>query len=101
MTEAEVRDALRVVVDPELGVNIVDLGLVYDVSVDDARIRVTMAMTSPMCPLGDYLKDAAVAAIRTRVPDAGEVAVEIVDDPPWHPDLMSPQAKKQLGGAES
>jgi metal-sulfur cluster biosynthetic enzyme len=54
-----------------------------------------------MCPLGDYLKDAAVAAIRTRVPDAGEVAVEIVDDPPWHPDLMSPQAKKQLGGAES
>jgi hypothetical protein len=57
-TEPAVRDALRQVIDPELGINIVDLGIVYGIEIeDDSRVRVVMTMTSPACPLDDYLKD--------------------------------------------
>ena len=56
-TEPDIREALRQVLDPEIGVNIVDLGLVYRIEVDGARVRIAMTMTSPACPLADYLKD--------------------------------------------
>lgn len=98
MTESEIREALSTVVDPELGVNIVDLGLVYDISIRDGSVHVAMTMTSPMCPLGDYLKDAAESAIRTRVPDVQLVTIAIVQDPPWDPSLMSDDARRQLAG---
>ena len=57
-TDTDIREALRYVIDPEIGVNIVDLGLVYRIEVDGARARIAMTMTSPACPLADYLKDA-------------------------------------------
>lgn len=96
MTEADVRDALREVVDPEIGVNIVDLGLVYGVQLDGHDVRVTMTMTSAACPLGEYLQDLARSAIRLHLPDARRVVVDLVSDPPWTADMMSDAARRQL-----
>lgn len=96
MIEADVREALREVVDPELGINIVDLGLVYRVDVDDHSARITMTMTNPACPLRDYLQDLVESTVTSRVPDAQNVIVEIVTDPPWTADLMSDAARRQM-----
>jgi metal-sulfur cluster biosynthetic enzyme len=96
MTETDVRDALHDVIDPELGVNIVDLGLIYGIEVDDASVRITMTMTSPACPLRDYLQDLVESAVTSRIPDARHVSVEIVTEPPWSEDLMSEAARRQL-----
>lgn len=96
MTEEDVREALRDVIDPELGVNIVDLGLVYGIETADASVRITMTMTSPACPLRDYLQDLVESAVTSRVPDAQQVTVEIVTEPPWSADLMSEAARRQL-----
>ena len=94
---ADVIAALREVIDPELGVNIVDLGLVYAVDVDDdGSARVTMTMTSPACPMRDYLEGLVESSILERVPDIRSVRVEIVEEPPWSPDLMSEAARRQL-----
>lgn len=100
ITETAVRDALRQVLDPELGVNIVDLGLVYGVDVDDSRshVRVTMTMTSPACPLGDYLKDLVESMVKMRVPDVQDIEIAIVWEPAWNADMMSADAKRELGG---
>jgi metal-sulfur cluster biosynthetic enzyme len=96
MTDDEIREALRDVVDPELGVNIVDLGLVRRIDVAGRTVRITMTMTSPACPLRDYLQDLVESNVLSRSPDAESVIVEIVDDPPWSPDLMSDAARRQL-----
>jgi metal-sulfur cluster biosynthetic enzyme len=96
MTESDVRAALYDVIDPELGVNIVDLGLIYRVEVDDHSVRITMTMTSPACPLRDYLQDLVESAVTSRVADAQTVVVEIVTEPPWTEDLMSDAARRQL-----
>ena len=96
MTATDVREALRAVIDPEIGVNIVDLGLVYGVSIDDARVRVTMTMTSPACPVAEYLKVDAQAAVRARVAGVEVVEIAIVWEPPWTPDRMSDEARRQL-----
>jgi metal-sulfur cluster biosynthetic enzyme len=96
MTEDEVRQALHEVVDPELGVNIVDLGLVRAIDVSGDAARITMTMTSPACPLRDYLQDLVESSVMSRVPDVRSVVVEIVDDPPWSPELMSDAARRQL-----
>lgn len=94
---ARVRECLRGVIDPELGVNIVDLGLVYRVTVEDDRVEVVMTMTSPTCPLGERLASEAEAAVRRCAPEAREVDVRVALFPPWHPGLMSDAAKLQLG----
>ena len=96
MTESDVRAALYDVIDPELGVNIVDLGLIYRVEVDDHSVRITMTKTSPACPLRDYLQDLVESAVTSRVADAQTVVVEIVTEPPWTEDLMSDAARRQL-----
>ncbi len=97
MTEADVREALRDVLDPELGVNIVDLGLVYDVTVEGETAVVTMTMTTPACPLRDYLQSVVESEVLARVPDARSVTVHVVDDPPWNQAMMSDAARAQLG----
>jgi metal-sulfur cluster biosynthetic enzyme len=97
VTEQQVLEALREVVDPEIGVNIVDLGLVYSTSVEDGRVHVAMTMTTRACPLHAYLTEAADAAIRRHAPDAQSVEIEMVWDPPWSPAMMSETAKQQLG----
>jgi len=95
-TDTDIRDALRHVIDPEIGVNIVDLGLVYRIEVEGARARIAMTMTSPACPLVDYLKDLVTSAIRQHVPDVGDVDINIEWEPPWDPDMMSEEARRQL-----
>ncbi len=100
MTENEIRDALRGVIDPELGVNIVDLGLVYGVGIDGSRVRVDMTMTTPACPLGDYLRDLVESGIKQRIAGVERVDVDLVWDPPWNPDMMSDAARRRLEGGE-
>jgi metal-sulfur cluster biosynthetic enzyme len=99
MTEADVRDALRDVIDPELGVNIVDLGLVYGIDVDGRSVRIRMTMTSPACPLRDFLKTQVVEAIEgVGGADFDDIEIDIVTEPPWTADRMSDSARRQLGG---
>jgi metal-sulfur cluster biosynthetic enzyme len=87
--------ALYDVIDPELGINIVDLGLVYDVEADEDRVRVAMTMTTPACPLHAYLTQEAKSALLGA--GAHLVRVDLVWDPPWDPSLMSNDAKQMLG----
>jgi metal-sulfur cluster biosynthetic enzyme len=96
-SEDSVREALRSVIDPEAGMNIVDLGLVYGIEATAARIRVRMTMTTPSCPVGPMLVDEAKEAIRDALPEAAEVEVELVWEPPWHAGLMSERAKQHFG----
>ncbi len=96
--EANVHAALATVYDPEIPVNIVDLGLIYDVTVDreNGRVAVTMTLTAPGCGMGDVL----VAEVKRRigrVPGVTSVDVELVFDPPWSRDMMSEEAQLSLG----
>jgi metal-sulfur cluster biosynthetic enzyme len=98
MTETDVREALRTVIDPELGINIVDLGLVYGIAIDGGQVRVSMTMTSPACPLGSYLKDLVESTVSWRVPGVTSVDIDLVWTPPWDPALMSDEGRRQLEG---
>ncbi len=94
-------DQLKTVYDPEIPVNIVDLGLVYSCDIAPLelggnRVRIKMSMTAPGCGMGNVLK-ADVESKLSRLPSVKEVHVEVVFDPPWHPGLMSDAAKLQLG----
>jgi len=93
----EVLEALRHVVDPEIGINVVDLGLVYEANARDGHVRVVMTMTTPACPLGESLAEDARAAIREHVSAVKSVAVDLVWEPPWQPSMMSDAARAQLG----
>jgi metal-sulfur cluster biosynthetic enzyme len=93
MDEAALFDALRAVDDPEAGVNIVDLGLVYEVAATPPTATVRMTMTSPACPLGDFLSDSVKAELQRQFPELTEVVVEFVWDPPWTPERMSETAR--------
>ena len=97
ITETAIREALRQVIDPELGINIVDLGLVYAVEIDGTRVRVVMTMTSPACPLGDYLKDLVDSTVKWRVRDVEDVEIVLVWEPPWTPAMMSDHARDRFG----
>lgn len=97
LSPEQVLQALQQVFDPELGVNIVDLGLVYGVEVEGNRVRLRMTMTTPACPLGGYLEEAVRRTLRQEFPTLHTVAVEWVWEPPWSPERMSPEARKQLG----
>lgn len=88
--------ALREVIDPELGIDVVDLGLVYGVDIDGADVRVQLTMTTPACPLGDHIVNDAEARIEA-VEGVASVSVELVWEPPWTPDLMSDAAREALG----
>ena len=97
MDESEVMQALSGVEDPEAGMSIVDLGLVYEVHATPGSVTVTMTMTSPACPAAPYLVDEATAAIRALAPADTDVQVELVWDPPWTPERMSPEAQSRFG----
>lgn len=96
-THAEVEEALREVNDPELGVNIVDLGLVYGIEIRDTGVHVELTMTSRACPLGNHILVEAEAAVRRHLPSARNVEVRLVWDPPWSRERMTPAAKLLLG----
>ena len=101
VAEDKVREALKQVIDPELFVNIVDLGLIYEIKVNDADagksdVEVEMTMTSPACPAGPQLLGQSKDFV-SRLEDVGEVDIQLVMEPPWTPDRMTEDARDQLG----
>lgn len=96
LDETAVRDALKQVIDPEVGMNIVDLGLIYTVRLTDALIAVEMTMTSPACPMGQMIMDEVDAALRRLAPELDR-SVELVWQPEWTPAMMSDTAKAHFG----
>ena len=100
IAEDTVREALKEVIDPELFVNIVDLGLIYTISIDEvedkSNVTIEMTMTSPACPAGPQLLGNS-KSVTERLEGVGEVEVKLVMMPPWTPDRMTEDAKDQLG----
>jgi metal-sulfur cluster biosynthetic enzyme len=96
VTADQVKLALRKVKDPELNLNIVDLGLIYEIKVDDGNVAVDMSLTSPGCPSGPEIMGHADTAIK-NVPGVGTVAVNLVWSPPWSPDRIEPRIRAYLG----
>lgn len=96
-TESSLREALRQVIDPEAGMNIVDLGLVYGVRVDAGRVEVDLTMTTPACPMGAMIVDEARAVLRRALPAKINLVVNLVWEPPWAPSMMSNHARKHFG----
>jgi metal-sulfur cluster biosynthetic enzyme len=94
-----VRETLRQVMDPEAGMNIVDLGLVYGIEVGEPGVRVQLTMTSAACPMADMIVDDAYAALEGALPRNTPVDIELVWDPPWTPDRMSGLAREHFGWA--
>jgi metal-sulfur cluster biosynthetic enzyme len=97
MDESEVRQALKSVEDPEAGLSVLDLGLVYGIALGPGKVRVEMTMTSPACPASDYIVDEAAAAIRAVAPEGTDVEVRLVWEPPWTPERMSEEARARFG----
>jgi len=96
-THEELMHKLWEVMDPELNMSIVDLGLVYDVQYDNGDVLVTMTLTSPGCPLGPVIRGEAYARVR-ELPGVNDVDVQIVWNPPWDPRTMaSEDVRMQLG----
>ena len=96
LTEERVRDALRNVFDPELGVNIVDLGLVYSVKVEEGVVHIEYTLTTMGCPIGPLIEQ-QMAQLLATVPGVETVDAEMVLRPPWSPEMMSEEAKAALG----
>lgn len=92
-----IRGALREVIDPEVGMNVVDLGLIYGIDAAGQRVNITMTMTTPACPMGSYLTDRVREAAQQAVPEAGEIRVDLVWEPHWSPEMMSDHAKRHFG----
>jgi metal-sulfur cluster biosynthetic enzyme len=91
-----VQAALAGVWDPELALDVVSMGLVYDLRVDAERVEIDMTLTTPGCPVSEQLPAEVLAAVQAAVPDV-EVVVNLVWEPPWTPDRLSPAALHQLG----
>lgn len=100
VAEEAIREALKQVVDPELFINVIDLGLVYGVELTEAEgksnVKIEMTLTSPACPAGPQLVGQAKEAL-ARIEGVGDVEVKLVMTPPWSPDRMTEEAKDQLG----
>lgn len=96
-TPAQIRNALRAVVDPEVGLNIVELGLVYEVEVTPDTVKVQLTMTSPACPLSDLVIADAENALLDVLDPAIQVTIELVWSPPWEPSMMTDKARESLG----
>ena len=92
----EVYECLKAVYDPEIPVNIVDLGLIYDVQIKESDVYVQMTLTFPGCGMGPYIGQQAEWAVQ-ELDGVEEVQIEMVFDPPWSPELISEEARSQLG----
>jgi FeS assembly SUF system protein len=96
ISEEDVLEALREVYDPEIPVNIVDLGLVYEVAIGEARVDVKMTLTAMGCPMaGDVMADVRDQLL--QLPGIQDAGVELVYDPPWSPERMTEDARWELG----
>ena len=96
--QAELVERLATVIDPELGIDIVNLGLVYGAEMVDGVAQILMTTTTPACPIGSYLSDAIRWAL-LGLDGVLDVEVELTHEPPWSPERMSEEAKVQLGWA--
>jgi metal-sulfur cluster biosynthetic enzyme len=96
VTEEQVREALKNVYDPEIMINVVDLGLVYKIEIQDKEVTVDLGLTTPFCPAGPQLIQQAKQAIEALESDL-KANVRLTLDPPWTPDRMSEEARNQLG----
>lgn len=94
--ESKVRKALKKVVDPELGINIVDLGLIYDVREEKGIVVIEMTLTSPGCPLAGEI-DAKVNGAVKGIKGIKKLRIELIWDPPWTQEMISDEAKAELG----
>jgi metal-sulfur cluster biosynthetic enzyme len=95
-TEQKVLEALKSVYDPELGINIVDLGLVYEVGVDEGKVHIEYTLTTMGCPIGPLIEQ-QMSEFVAQVPGVEEFSAEMVLRPPWSPEMMSDEAKAALG----
>jgi metal-sulfur cluster biosynthetic enzyme len=95
-TEAELLEKLKQVIDPELMINVVDLGLVYSVAQTESKVSVDMTLTSPACPAGPQIIQQAKMALE-QLDGVEEVGINLVMSPPWTPDRMTDEARDQLG----
>lgn len=95
-TADQVRLALRKVKDPELNLNIVDLGLVYDIRVDDAEVQIDMTLTSPGCPAGPQIMTDVERAVRA-MPGVDDVGINLIWTPFWTPDRIEPRVRAYMG----
>ncbi len=96
VTMEEIVSALKECYDPEIPVNVWDLGLIYDVSVDGDKVHVKMTLTAPGCPMHTFISEEVKSKLQS-INGVKEATVEVVWDPPWNPDRMSKEAKAQLG----
>ncbi len=96
LTEEEIKEALKDVIDYEVGLDVVSLGLIYNIEVDDNNnVKILMTLTTPMCPLGPMI----VSDVERKLKELGanEVEVELTFDPPWSPEMMDPEIRKAMG----
>lgn len=94
--DEDVVEPLRGINDPEIGISIVDLGLVYRAARTTSGVEVTLTLTTPSCPLGEMLADEVRDALRMAFPNAPAIEVNLVWEPPWSPARMSERARQQL-----
>ena len=95
-TAESLRETLRSVIDPEAGMNIVDLGLVYDLAVGLQGVRVVMTTTSPACPVGDMIADEVASTLRAALPAGTPVDVTLTWSPAWDSSMMSDVARRHF-----
>jgi metal-sulfur cluster biosynthetic enzyme len=95
-TELELIESLKQVIDPELMINIVDLGLVYDIAQEEKTVKVQMTLTSPACPAGPQIISQAKLALE-QLADVETAEIKLVMSPPWTPERMTEEARDQLG----
>ena len=96
VTTDAITSCLENVIDPELGINVVDLGLIYNVLIDANKISVDMTLTTPGCPMAGMLAGSVEQAVRQTF-EGADVEVSLIWDPPWTPDRLSEAARQQLG----
>ena len=96
VTMDEIKEALRDVYDPEIPVNVYDLGLIYDIQLNEGNVYVQMTLTAPGCGMGPYIAQNAEWRI-AEIEGVEDVEVEMVFDPPWNPEMITEDGKKLLG----
>ncbi len=96
--EPLIRETLRQVIDPEINCNIVDLGLIYDIVIHGSRVLVRMTLTTPGCPMHELIANGVQMAL-LNLEGVEQAEVELVWDPPWHPDMMTDVGRARVGMA--
>ncbi|OGD85792.1 aromatic ring hydroxylase [Candidatus Curtissbacteria bacterium RBG_16_39_7] len=97
ITKEEILKKLKTILDPELGINIVDLGLIYDVSVNkNNHVKILMTLTTPLCPLSAYFQKSLEDKVK-RISGVEKVKIDLTFDPPWNPLKITKEARTQFG----